>query len=395
MVAMKTRLLFSLLFAVVATITLSSCAGDRVPPLPTLNDARIESHALVSGIEGAGMKAVKNAPAFHSTSITQSSNSASVSTMFDGTNVELTIEHQPGSKFTLKSSTNSVTETLDRDVSVTEALAPDSPVSGHMLRDWTLFDNSRTGTSSAHVVISWNNSDPTDYLAGGYWMHLSGDLSNESIASADIGAYIDGTEFAGAPILPVLGTATYRGHASGLYTFSYGPSWANIPRPPGVEPGTREAGVYTGIANLTADFETNTISGCIGCIMEGEDPEMVILETAGDIIDPDGNRYDLYAVYHNRERGMPGDGSWSRIKLGDAPIDPSTGTFTGTDITVEIDYFQGSTSSGTWGGKFSNKPEGSGEPRLVGGTTSVEWSHPDGDNAVFIGNFFADKDVAE
>lgn len=376
-----------LLFAVAATFMLASCGGGGRGE-PTIRDARIASHALV---EMEGRKAANNAPVLtHPTSITQSLDSAaSVSTTFDGTNVELTIDRRTGGDFTLNSATNSVTEPLYR------APLPSSPVSGHTFREWTLFDSSRTGTSTAYVTISWDNSDPTDYLAGGYWMHLSGDLSNESIASADLGAFIDGSEFSSAPTLPVLGTATYRGRASGLYTFYYGPGWQDHPGileltgHGGPANGTEETGVYTGIATLTANFETNTISGCIGCMLPGEDPLKVIMETAGDILDPNGKRDRLYAIYLN----APGR-SFARIRLGEAPIDSSTGTFTSSDVTLEVDYYPaqtGSTSQGTWGGKFSNIPDGSGDPRLVGGTTGAEWSNPEGGRAVFVGNFFAAK----
>ena len=58
------------------------------------------------------MTAVKNgATLTHPVSITQSSTPASVSTVFDGTNVELAIDRQTGSDFNLDSVTDSVTET--------------------------------------------------------------------------------------------------------------------------------------------------------------------------------------------------------------------------------------------------------------------------------------------
>ena len=390
------------LFAIVASVALvlSGCIGgggdgpatsgdttngdgDSVaPPDVTLSDARTASPLLV---EVAGMSAVNNAPALtHPTGVTQSTSPASVTTMFDGTNVELTVDRQTGGDFTLGSAANSVTETLVRFP------LPPSPIPGHTLRDWTLFDYSQTGTSAAHVTISWNDNDATDYLVGGYWMHLSGDLNEESIASADIGAFVDGPEFSGTPTLPALGEAAYRGHASGLYTFYYGPGWQHIPVPEGIElpaDGTWEAGVYTGIVQLTANFETNTVSGCIGCMLPGEDPLTILLEVTGDTIDSDGNRGVLASQYIN----TPGR-NFARIRFADTPIDSNTGTFSGTDVTLEIDYFPsqtGSTSGGTWGGTFSNISNEAGAPRLVGGTTGAEWNNPAGGRAVFIGSFFA------
>lgn len=361
---------------------MAGCSGGgRVPSLPTISDARIVSHDL---IEQARMMGEQAPVLTHPTSITQSSTPASVSTTFDGNNVELTIDRQTGSDFTLHSATHSVTETLDRS-----RRASAFPISGHTLSDWTLFDSSRTGTSSAHVTISWNNSDPTDYLAGGYWMHLSGDLRNESISSADIGAFVTGPEFSSVPTLPVLGTATYRGYASGLFTTYYGPAWQQLPISGAQLPadGTKQVGVFTGIIELTANFETNMIGGCLGCLLPGEDPNLVLSEFAGETIDPNGNTGELFSPALN----TPGR-DFTRIIFGDTPIEPN-GTFVGNDITVEVDYidplFTGSTSSGTWGGKFSSIPDEAGDPRLVGGTFSAEWANPAGGRQTAVGNFFA------
>ena len=107
----------------------------------------------------------------------------------------------------------------------------------------------------------------------------------------------------------------------------------------------------------TANFETNTVSGCIGCMVPGEDPGILLLEVTGDTIDPNGNRGVLSSPYINTP-----DRNFSRVRFGDTSIDSSSGTFSGTDVTLEIDYFPshtGSTSGGTWGGHsriFPMKP---------------------------------------
>ena len=369
---------------VAAALMLASCIGDDGDPnIPTLSDARLVSPALV---EAAGLRGATNAPDFtHARSISQSSVPASVSTVFDGSDVKLTVERTTGSDISLDSATDSVAETLNRYP------LPSSPISGHTMRDWTMFDHSRAGTSAAHVTLTWNESgDPTDYLAAGYWMHLNGVVSAGSIAGAEIGAFVDGPEFSSAPALPALGTASYKGHASGFYTVYYGPAWQHLPVPEGVElpaGGTWEVGAYTGIATLTANFDSNTVSGCIGCMLPGEDPQTILLEVAGDTIDANGDRGELYFAYIN----TPGR-NFARIILEDAPIDSASGTFSGSDLTLEIDYFPaqtGSTSSGTWGGRFSSIPDGSGDPRLVAGTSAAEWNNPSAGSAMFIGTFFA------
>lgn len=329
----------------------------------TLNDARVLSHALVEEAEPSR---------------------APVSARFDGTDVEVTIR-RAGGAVSLRSDSHAVRETLPRF-----PLSP-SPVAGHRFRDWTLYRDSDQEASAAHVTVSWDHSDPTDYLAGGYWMHLPKGHGGESLDSAEIGAFVVGPELSGTPAMPELGTATYRGHASGLYTFYYGPGWQHLPFPEGFEvpvDGTREAGVYTGVVSLTADFAANTLSGCIGCMLPGANPNMIILETAGDTIAPDGTRGELTAIYLN----TPGR-SFARIHLGEAPIRPD-GTFAGADLTFEIDYFPahtGSTSQGTWDGRFSTIQDPAGDPRLVGGTTNAQWSNPLGGRSVFVGNFVAGK----
>ncbi len=379
--------------AMIVTLALAGCGGGGgVSPLPTLSDAWIVPH---DALEVAASQTANSTPRFTDRGVLRSSNTDSsgratdtVSIMFNRpfplelddsnrieANVTLTTTSQDGSNEALDSATHSVPSMVEK-----RALPP-SPIRRHFLSDWTLFDYQDTATSAAYVSVSWHRDDPTDYLAGGYWIHLKGDLATDSITDADIGAFIDGSEFSSAPVMPPVGTATYRGRAAGLYTYYYGPMWE--PVDPRLEAGDKATGEYSGVMTLTADFGADTISGCIGCDENFETTEV--------FVNTDGTRSEIYTAL-----------SLASIKFGSSPI-KSDGTFTGEDVEIIIGgravpiSIPVSDVQGSWGGRFSNRPafDGSGDPRLVAGTTGAQFSHPDGSHGEFIGNFFAPKVISQ
>ena len=349
----------------------------------------------------AASRTANSPPGFTNTGVLQSSNTDAmsgtvtdtVSTSFVSTpfvpdpmntNVTFTVTRQDGSSVVFDSATQSIPSIVQKRP------LPPSPIRRHHLRDWTLFDYSESGTSTAYVSVSWHNEDPTDYLAGGYWMHLKGDLATDSITGVDMGTFIDGPEFSSAPDLPTMGTATYRGRAAGLYTYDYGPMWEQFD--PRLLNGLKETGEFSGVATLTADFAANTIHGCIGCVEN--------LETTGVIsVNPAVNRTELYTNL-----------SFASIKFAPTPINQD-GTFTGADLEVVVGdpvlsplpftnvqgNFPVTDVQGSWGGRFSNRPasDGSGDPRLVAGTVGAQFSHQDGSHGVFVGNFFSTKVISQ
>lgn len=118
-----------------------------------------------------------------------------------------------------------------------------------------VFDHTDNSATLGLVAVDWASNDPTDYLAGGYWVHLASD------SSLEVGAFVDGPELSlsDPPELPVSGTASYEGQAAGLYAYRYGTD------DPQAATGSEELGEFTGPATLTADFSDGTIGGCIGC----------------------------------------------------------------------------------------------------------------------------------
>ena len=57
-----------------------------------------------------------------------------------------------------------------RDAIATDNFRP--PISNQSGRSWVLKNTARESTSLIYAVVSWDNDDPTDYLAAGWWVHV-------------------------------------------------------------------------------------------------------------------------------------------------------------------------------------------------------------------------------
>ena len=177
---------------------------------PTIIDARLESvTAIETAIENAVVEGVTSSKPVSVSAIPHNMIGDAGVTV---TGVALTIEDLSGELLELDSEQHSVTEPLKRFP------LPRSPISifdplrshGHEFSEWTLFDYATEGTSVAHATVSWNWQNPDDYLSGGYWMRLRGDVGLGDIAEADVGAFIDGPELSGGRAsFPDTGTAVY------------------------------------------------------------------------------------------------------------------------------------------------------------------------------------------
>lgn len=335
-------------------------SGSGPDPAPRgLADART---ADPGGARAAGAEAANTLPGFGS--VTQSSNSRSgvttdtASASLDGSRLTLAVERANGSRLTLDSA-GEASETQDFDF----------PVDGRsgrvdLLLDFGELSLSRTAISVAAVYTSWDDDDPTSYLAGGYWMHVEGNLLDPENIAVEIGAFMDGPELSGAPVLPALGTASYRGPATGIYAYQYGSGHASRAE------GSAAVGEFFGIAALDADFAARTVSGSIG--------ELFV---SGLGATPDGEEFEI-----------AGESPGLRVDLGSAAFG-ANGTFTGSAVTVASTNANRTidSSSGAWGGRFSNVVE-AGEPRLAGGTVGAEWEEGNGGQGVLLGAFFGAKD---
>lgn len=353
--------------AAVAVALLAACS-DNDGPVATMNELPYETlgDALASDpgtMQGAAKAAGDNLPP--PGSLTQSSNAGSVvgvtgdaaSVSFDGSEVRFAVVRDDGSSIELDSATDTV---LDEPFS-----APGLPDRDGRSYGMGKLDGAGN-YSAAHVVVIWGNSDPSDYLAGGYWMHFAG--VPEEIAGAELGAFVDGPELSGPAKLPELGTASYRGLAGGLFTTRYGTDAGEAAMVGSVPAGSMAFGEFDGTIDLTADFADLTISGCLGC--------------TGDI-----------ATSGYFEDGATGEGSDfeatsdSNIHLGPTPINQD-GSFRNRAVRFESPGFTVTSTTGAWGGQFSNVPHDNGNPRLVAGTIGGEARTAGGTETAFIGSYY-------
>ena len=292
-------------------------------------------------------------------SVTQSSNpgrggisSDAATAAFNGQDVQVTIARLDGSTFVLDTS---------EDVFLKSPFASDIPELPHGQAAY-IGELTNTSFYLAYVGVSWANT--SDFLAGGYWMRGNG--INTSSSSFEMGAFVDGPEISGPTTLPALGTASYQGTAQGFYHHTYGTrTSANIPT------GTQEIGEVTGTITLSVDFGNRTIDGCVGCTEYSR--------VTGVAVDPQGRTYefdDALIAY--------------QVVYGPTAI-KSDGTFRDSAVRLVNPAHPIHTSSGSWGGQFSNIPDAAGDPRLVTGTGGGVYTHADGGHGVWIGAFFGTK----
>ena len=323
------------------TLGLAACGGGGSSSMmPTTSAPQVPSadvqNALADSTLAAAARVASSLPAFGS--VTQSANRSGVTqvttdhaiTTFDGESFTLKVERLDGSSIHLST---------DDDL-VEGYRQGSSPISGHDTATRGYIVSTREKTV-AWGVVSWDSTDPSDYLAGGYWATVSGDVLGAFEVEA--GAFADGPEISmsNRPEMPIQGTASYSGLAEGLFTASQ------------VGAGTTD-GIFKADMELTADFGSQTIDGCAGCGSASLD-------------------------------GTPTD---YRVRLGATPFE-SNGVFRGTSVTIEHPNREFVSNSGAWGGMFSNVPDSNGDPRLVAGTLAGQATIADGSKAVFVGAFYA------
>ncbi len=345
-IAMKMNKMCKSAAVAVACVLLTSCGGGspgtNTPAALIVGDVRFADPDVTIG---AGARAAANRPRFGS--VTQSSNAGSAagvtgdvaSVSFDGRNVRVTVRRTDGSSVALNSASHGV---------FTKSLDP--ILSGYSFRADGMRTYTDTSATLAMVLTNWNSADPNDYLAGGYWMRAVGRVNPLAITRVEIGAFADGPEISGDPALPVSGSASYTGTAGGLYGYKSGST------------GATQIGEFNGVASLTADFSGSpTISGCIGC-----------------------NGVVSFIGIAASGSGQTATSSGSipvRMRMQAAPV--TEGAFTG-NVRMERGDKSVTSSSGSWGGRFSTKTQ-AGDPRLVAGTIGSEWTEVDGSQGTAVG----------
>ncbi len=255
------------------------------------------------------------------------------------------------------------TRTLNtvRDTEWTSGLFLPRPVQpGHSSREWILADNHYDGRVFFYALVSWDNADPTDYLAAGWWLTSPPDVPIRAFGAAARGVFLDGPELdpARPPDLPLAGRATYVGAMGGHYTYNYGRAWGELV-------GLTEVTEFSGPVSLTADFDRNRLTVCLGC------PGPI--ETA-----PGRHLAPAMPWGADDPAALPADYD---VRF-EASIDAS-GAFESTAITVAHPDRAIVKNAGTWQKQFSNMPDVDGSPRRAVGSTDVLFAEDDGSHGRF------------
>ncbi len=266
-----------------------------------------------------------------------------------GEELYLNVQRRDGSRLSLNS----------RDHPV-ELIGPEySPTTGRSVSNGYLLDGDNNSITAAFMATDYNYEDVGDYwIAGGYWLHVSGDWQNGQVNGVEIGAIADGPEFSGANSLPSSSTATYRGEdaAAGLYVSRYGTDAA-------VPSGTIEIGEYVGDFEARVNFDTFTVSGSVTNI-----------SYVGYYQYPDG-------------RVVPDSGDVDvTLNMNNAQIEAS-GRITG-NISVSYPGVVITSNNGSWGSQLSSINDASGNPRAMAGTHGGSITTAGGSEASYVGAHF-------
>ena len=254
-----------------------------------------------------------------------------------------------------------------RDVIATEGFRPALP--NQSGRSWVLRNTAYDSTSLVYAVVSWDNDDPTDYLAAGWWVHVP--LAAPGPRNIERAIFIDGPEIdsmANPPDMPVSGQAHYVGGAGGVVQYEFGSSWGGLA-------GQYALGEYTATMTVTADFDEGTVAGCLGCIGDIEPERRHIASVYEDVLGID--LPDLLAPVKDYEI------HFAAVAYG------RDSTFESELVTVAHEERTPATIDGHWGGSFSNVDDAKGNPRLVNGFTDAYFMEPDGSAGILWGIFNA------
>ena len=324
----------------------------------TLNDSRSANSAeILDATSQAAMSPPRFGSVVQAAAVDVASTSG-ISTAFDGTDLTITVSRDDGGALGLDTGS---------DVSDSSGTF-ESPIAGHSAQAWVVLKIDNDGISVARATVTANDSDAADYLTMGYWMHIAGDLSEFSFTGVEIGTFVDGPELSltSPASLPNQGTASYYGPAAGAYGVQHGAAEAGTP-------GPTEIGEFASTVELTADFAAGTIGGCVGC--------------------RDG--VALFGVLHDADTGEESDilleDSGYRLHLSPTSLD-SNGTFRGRQLRLEHAATSVASTTGAWGGQFSNNADSAGDPRLVAGTFGAEATGANESEAVFLGSFIGTKE---
>ena len=278
---------------------------------------------------------------------------------FDGRRPTLAVTRADGSRVTLTAA--------DHSSSVPEFRQ--SRLQDHSSGGWTALRVTDDSISVSRLVVSWNAYDPTDYLAGAYWLHFSDLADPESFRfdHVEVGAVVDGPGLATEFHMPATGLASYSGPVHGYFAIADGAAAGE--RPLSAQ-GSLEVGSFSATIDLYASFfgEAPLIHGCIGCGAPMRFQSLAVDEASG-LVGLLADSYGDYEVAFELTRIAP------------------DGTFGGSDVRVYAAGFPAAESAGSWGGRLSGVQDSEGEPRSAAGTFGATFSTDDQRRGAFAGMF--------
>ena len=180
------------------------------PAQPQISASDIQT-ADPEGTLSAATQAAESTPWFGSV-VVSNQTPTDLSSSFSDQHLAVTVSRQSRSPITIDTG-----NALYIDDSGTGASLVG--LSGRSGRSWGVTSATQNSATLSRVAVDWASNDVSDYLAGGYWLHIEGNVLTGTITSIGIGAFVDGPEIdmSRPASIPIQGTATYRGNGSGGY----------------------------------------------------------------------------------------------------------------------------------------------------------------------------------
>ena len=100
---------------------------------------------------------------------------------------------------------------------------------------------------------------------------------------------------------------------------------------------------------------------------------------------------ELYDADTGESTDVLFEDSGYQVHLDPTSLD-SNGTFLGQQIRLEHRIISITSTTGAWGGQFSNIPDSAGAPRLLAGTFGAEAISAGGSEGSFLGSFVGTKE---
>lgn len=361
-----------------AVLSLSACGGGNNVETgrPVTYDWQGDQPVVLATNRTKIFNAVDAAAVAHPRfgSVTQSSNRGGdglttdrARIAFDGQRPTLTVTRADGRRVTLSA--------VEHSSSVAESRP--SRLHDYTSGGWASLRVTEDSISVSRFVVSWNSYDPTDYLAGAYWLHFSDlrDPAGFQFDHVEMGAVVDGPGLTTEPVLPATGGASYSGPVHGYFVVEDGATAGDDPLS---AQGSLELGSFTSTIDLyasfrgqdpvTQDYQAPFIHGYIGYAAPMQFHSLEVDEDSGPV-SPLADSHRNYAV-----------------ELDLTSVAPD-GTFHGSGVSVSVSGVPAIESAGYWGGTLSSVQDRSGFPRSAAGTFGATFTTDDQSRGAFTGMF--------